>query len=54
MVARTLLVVRYGVVVGRVEQRGAASEPEFTYEPAYLAARPDTPLAVRPLLPGRD
>lgn len=47
MAARSLLVVLYGVVVGRVEQRGAAAEPEFTYEPAYLAARPSTPLAVR-------
>ncbi|WP_322755278.1 type II toxin-antitoxin system HipA family toxin [Frankia sp. Cas3] len=52
MAARSLLVVLYGVVVGRIAQRGAAAEPEFTYEPAYLAARPSTPLGVRIPLSG--
>ncbi|MBL7487300.1 type II toxin-antitoxin system HipA family toxin [Frankia sp. AgB1.9] len=47
MAARSLLVVLYGVPVGRVAQRHAAAEPEFTYEPAYLAARPSSPLGVR-------
>jgi serine/threonine-protein kinase HipA len=52
MAARSLLVVLYGVVGGRVAQRGAAAEPEFTYEPSYLAARPSTPLGVRMPLSG--
>ncbi|WP_239375575.1 type II toxin-antitoxin system HipA family toxin [Frankia sp. Cj5] len=52
MAARSLLVVLYGVAVGRVAQRSSTAEPEFTYEPAYLATRPSTPLGVRMPLSG--
>ncbi|MGF7238544.1 MAG: type II toxin-antitoxin system HipA family toxin [Frankia sp.] len=52
MAARSLLVVLYGVAVGRVAQRHATAEPEFTYEPAYLEARPGTPLGIRMPLSG--
>ncbi|WP_131747143.1 type II toxin-antitoxin system HipA family toxin [Frankia sp. Cppng1_Ct_nod] len=46
MPARNLLVVMYGGVVGRVTQTSATAEPEFTYEPTYLATG-STPLGVR-------
>ncbi|WP_322749021.1 MULTISPECIES: HipA N-terminal domain-containing protein, partial [unclassified Frankia] len=46
MPVRNLLLVMYGGVVGRVTQTSATAEPEFTYEPAYLATG-STPLGVR-------
>lgn len=46
MAVRDLLVVLYGVEVGRIHQRSAVSEPEFTYDPSYVESG-STPLSVR-------
>lgn len=46
MAARSLLVVMYDTVVGRIDQRSPTREPEFTYESEY-AATGATPLGIR-------
>lgn len=43
MPARSLLVVLYGRVIGRIEQRSAFAEPAFTYDAAYVESG-STPL----------
>lgn len=46
MAARSLLVVMYDTVVGRIRQNSAAADSQFTYDPQY-AATGSTPLSVR-------
>ncbi|AYY14960.1 type II toxin-antitoxin system HipA family toxin [Actinobacteria bacterium YIM 96077] len=46
MAPRRLLVVLYGAVVGRIDQRSPTAEPEFTYDPSYVASGA-TPLGTR-------
>jgi serine/threonine-protein kinase HipA len=52
MAARRLLVVMYGSVIGRINRRSDAAEPEFEYDSGYLVDG-STPLGVRlPLAEG--
>jgi HipA-like protein len=46
MAPRRLLVVLYGEVIGRIDQRSPIAEPEFTYDQDYVHAG-STPLGVR-------
>lgn len=46
MDTRSLLVVMYDTVIGRIDQRTATADPEFTYDPGY-ADTGSTPLGVR-------
>jgi serine/threonine-protein kinase HipA len=46
MAPRRLLVVLYGEVIGRIDERSPLAEPEFTYDQDYVHAG-STPLGVR-------